>query len=70
MVGGESIGREFICIFVLIFNKKEKIKNSCIVINNIVIIIKKRIGGKYAMLLGDFALESFNSADSITFKWL
>ncbi len=27
-------------------------------INNIVIIIKKRIGGKYAMLLGDFALES------------
>ncbi len=27
-------------------------------INNIVIIIKKRIGGKYAVLLGDFPLES------------
>ncbi len=45
---------------------------------NIVIIIKKRIGGKYAMLLGDFALEpseNINSifpqigfADSIDFK--
>ncbi len=47
-------------------------------INNIVIIIKKIIGGKYAMLLGDFALESsenfnsiflkINSAASIAFK--
>ncbi len=46
-------------------------------INNTVIIIKKRIGRKYATLLGDFALESsekfnliflkINSADSIIF---
>ncbi len=27
-------------------------------LDNTVIIIKKRIGGKYATLLGDFALES------------
>ncbi len=48
-------------------------------INNTVI-IKKRIGGKYATLLGDFALESseklnliflkINSADCIAFKQL
>ncbi len=27
-------------------------------INNTYIIIKKRIGGKYATMIGDFALES------------
>ncbi len=65
------------CIFVLVFNNNDKIKNSYIN-NNIVIILKKRIGGKYATLLGDFVLESsenlnsiflrLNSADSIAFK--
>ncbi len=45
-----------------------KIKNSYIGINNIAIIIQKRIGGKYATLLADFGI--FNSADYITFKQL
>ncbi len=47
----------FICIVVHVLNNKDKIKIT-IVINNIVIIIKKIIGGKYATLLGDSALES------------
>ncbi len=37
-------------------------------INNIVIIIKKRIGGKYATLLGDFALESSENNNSVFFS--
>ncbi len=43
-------------IFDLVFNNNDKIKNSYIN-NYIVIILKKRKGGKYAMLLGDFALN-------------
>ncbi len=46
-------------------------------INNIVIIIKKRIGGKYAKLPDDLALESSENFNSIflkinfaAFKWL
>ncbi len=44
-------------------------------INNILILIKKIIGGKYAMLLGDFALESsknFNNQQFLKnqFCWL
>ncbi len=42
---------------VLIYNNKDKIKMSYIVIINLVMIIKKRSGGKDVMLLGDFALE-------------
>ncbi len=45
----------FICTSILIFNNKDQIKNGYIVINNILLIIKKRTGGKYATLLGDFA---------------
>ncbi len=37
-------------------------------INNTVIIIKKRIGGKYATLLGDFALESSEKLNLIFLK--
>ncbi len=67
------------CFFasVLIFNK-DKIKNGYIVTINIVINIKKGVGGNNATLLGDFALEpSQNSiflktdfADFINFKRL
>ncbi len=42
---------------VLIYNNKDKIKMSYIVIINLVMIIKKTSGGKDVMLLGDFALE-------------
>ncbi len=63
-------------VWVLIYNNKEKIKNSYIVIIIQVMIIKKRSGGKDAMLLGDFALEPSENfkakciyfADSIDFK--
>ncbi len=54
----------FICIFVLVFKNNDKIKNSYIN-NYIVIILKKIIGGKYATLLDDFALESSENLTSI-----
>ncbi len=57
----------FYCLFfasVLIYNK-DKINNSYIVIINIVMIIKKIIGGKDATLLGDFALEPLEN-----FNWV
>ncbi len=49
----------YICstFLILFYNNKDKIKNSFIVVINILMIIKKIIGGKYAALLGDFALE-------------
>ncbi len=37
-------------------------------INNIVIIINKRIGGKYETLLGDFAVESSENFNGIFLK--
>ncbi len=62
---------------VIVFNNNDTIKNIYIK-DDIVIILKKRMGGKYAPLLDDFALESsenlnsiflrINSADSIFFK--
>ncbi len=66
----------FICIFVLVFNNNDKIKNSYIN-NYIVIILKKRIGGKYVTFHDFFFCNlqktstlflSINSADSIAFK--
>ncbi len=50
---------------VLIYNNKDKIKNSYIVIINLVMIIKKRSGGKDVMLLGDFALEPSENFKSV-----
>ncbi len=47
----------------LFYNNKDKIKNSFIVVINILMIIKKRIGGKYAALLGDFALEPSENSE-------
>ncbi len=52
--------------FYLIFNIKDK--KCSIVINNIVIISEKRIGGNYGTLLGDFALESSENFNSIFLK--
>ncbi len=47
----------------LFYNNKDKIKKCFIVVINILLIIKKRIGGKYAALLGDFALEPSENSE-------
>ncbi len=58
----------FICIFCSCFNNNDKIKYSYIN-NNVVIILKKIIGGKCATLLGDFALESSENLIFLNQLW-
>ncbi len=66
-VGNTLVSFLYLFIFasVLIYNNKDKIKNSYIVIINLVMIIKKRCGGKDVMFRSDFALEPTENLKSV-----